>query len=96
MTTALERYLEHTADEPITDPVEALRFFCSLSMSGQDWLDVERLFDAASKERNELHTKNEWLRDALIDLKEAVEYTPLGVRGIVSLSKARTLLGETK
>jgi hypothetical protein len=32
--------------EPGYDPVEALRFFCSLAMSGQDWLDVEPLFDA--------------------------------------------------
>ena len=32
--------------EPGYDPVEALRFFCSLAMSGRDWLDVEPLFDA--------------------------------------------------
>jgi hypothetical protein len=30
----------------LSDPVERLRFFCSLAMSGQDWLDVEPLFDA--------------------------------------------------
>ena len=50
MTTALERYNEHTADKPITDPIEALRFFCSLAMNGQDWLDVEQFFDALNKE----------------------------------------------
>ena len=31
------------AEEP--DPLERLRFFCSLAMSGQDWLDVEPFFD---------------------------------------------------
>ena len=27
------------------DPLERLRFFCSLAMNGQDWLDVEPFFD---------------------------------------------------
>lgn len=27
-------------------PLERLRFFCSLAMNGQDWLDVEPFFDA--------------------------------------------------
>ena len=30
-------------EEP--DPLERLRFFCSLAMCGQDWLDVEQFFD---------------------------------------------------
>ena len=30
-------------DEP--DPLERLRFFCSIAMNNQDWLDVEPLFD---------------------------------------------------
>lgn len=29
-------------------PLERLRFFCSLAMNGQDWLDVEPFFDALS------------------------------------------------
>lgn len=33
------------------DPLERLRFFCSLAMSGQDRLDVESLFDAARSAR---------------------------------------------
>jgi hypothetical protein len=31
-------------DEPC--PVERLRFFCSIAMTPQDWLDVEPFFDA--------------------------------------------------
>jgi hypothetical protein len=30
-------------EEP--DPLERLRFFCSLAMDGQDWIDVEPFFD---------------------------------------------------
>ena len=26
-------------------PLERLRFFCSLAMNGQDWMDVEPFFD---------------------------------------------------
>lgn len=44
--TALERYTEAMKDcEPDTH-IENLRFFCSLAMRGQDWLDVEPFFDA--------------------------------------------------
>lgn len=43
--TALDRFNECEGDkEP--DPLERLRFFCSLAMNGQDWLDVEQFFDA--------------------------------------------------
>lgn len=43
--TALVRFNECEGDkEP--DPLERLRFFCSLAMNGQDWLDVEQFFDA--------------------------------------------------
>lgn len=43
--TALARFNEcGGAEEP--DPLERLRFFCSLAMNGQDWLDVEQFFDA--------------------------------------------------
>ena len=43
--TAKERFDECLGwQEP--DPLERLRFFCSLAMTGQDWLDVEAFFDA--------------------------------------------------
>lgn len=46
--TAKKRYEKYvTADEHRTEwPLENLRFFCSLAISGQDWLDVEPFFDA--------------------------------------------------
>lgn len=43
--TALQRFNECDGDTE-TDPLERLRFFCSLAMRGQDWLDVEPFFDA--------------------------------------------------
>jgi hypothetical protein len=53
LKAALEQPEQHPArqrfddtggrEEP--DPVERLRFFCSLAMNKQDWLDVEAFFD---------------------------------------------------
>lgn len=48
--TALELFKECGGHEE-NDPVERLRFFCSLAMSGQDWLDVEPFFDDVLAER---------------------------------------------
>lgn len=44
---ALVRYNKHTAgeSEPDPDPVERLRFFLSLALTGQNWLDVEKFLD---------------------------------------------------
>ena len=43
--TAKQEYDEHTKGETLP-PIQALRFFCSLAMNGQDWLDVEPFFEA--------------------------------------------------
>ena len=43
--SALTRFKECEGNTE-TDPLERLRFFCSLAMNGQDWLDVEPFFDA--------------------------------------------------
>jgi hypothetical protein len=47
---ALRRYIDLGGDSE-HDPVERLRFFCSLSMTGQDWIDVERFFTEINKLR---------------------------------------------
>ncbi|QND94335.1 hypothetical protein SY91_01734 [Burkholderia cenocepacia] len=44
--TAMQRYDELQIDSDEKDPIERLRAFCSLALNGQDWLDVEPLFDA--------------------------------------------------
>jgi hypothetical protein len=43
---ALEVYNEIAATDDPGSPLERLRFFCSLAMRPQDWLDVEPFFDA--------------------------------------------------
>jgi uncharacterized protein YecA (UPF0149 family) len=53
--TALAKFKECGGQDE-TDPVERLRFFCSLAMKGQDWLDVEPFFDAI-KHQGEPHLK---------------------------------------
>ena len=53
--TALERFQERGGHkEPI--PLERLRFFCSLALDQQDWLDVEQFFDAVGAEIERLRT----------------------------------------
>lgn len=49
--TALQEFNKCGGHEE-TSPLERLRFFCSLSMSGQDWLDVEPFFDALSEDKS--------------------------------------------
>ena len=44
------RFLECGGDQE-HDPVEQLRFFCSIAMKPQDWLDVEKLFDGVIEAR---------------------------------------------
>src|SRR5262249_29710026 len=55
--TALQKFKMAEEYEPLVDddpglanesPLERLRFFCSLAMSGRDWLDAEPFFDALS------------------------------------------------
>ena len=48
---ALSRFTDSGGYEE-QDPIERLRFFCSLAMNGQDWLDVEPFF-AAIKQQGE-------------------------------------------
>ena len=43
--TALEKYNALDIDLSEPDPIERLRFFLSLSLKGQDWLDVEKFID---------------------------------------------------
>lgn len=52
MKTAKQRYDELEVDKEETDPLERLRAFCSLAMSGEDWLDVEPFFDAVKAQRD--------------------------------------------
>lgn len=44
---AYVRFLACEGDKE-SDPLERLRFFCSLAMGKQDWLDVEKFFDDIS------------------------------------------------
>jgi len=53
---ALQQFHRYWLDEDNNgnDPVERLRFFCSLAMSDQDWFDVEPFFDALEAEIEQL------------------------------------------
>ena len=53
MKTAKERFLKHGGDKE-EDPIERLRFFLSLALNSQDWLDVESFIeDIIVNERKE-------------------------------------------
>jgi hypothetical protein len=49
--SAKQQYDASGCAEEEPDPIERLRFFCSLAMNGQDWIDVEPFFDAITPER---------------------------------------------
>ena len=46
--TAKQQYDRFVDPTEESSPIERLRFFCSLAMKGQDWLDVEPFIDALS------------------------------------------------
>jgi hypothetical protein len=51
---AKEMYDKACIDGEDKDPIERLRFYCSLAMTGQDWLDAEPFFDAIKSAPREL------------------------------------------
>lgn len=59
---ALARFKELDAGHE-ADPVERLRAFCSLAMSGQDWIDVEPFFDAVVQARAAQAEPVAWMDD---------------------------------
>jgi len=50
---ALSAYNEIAATDDPGSPLERLRFFCSLAMRPQDWLDVKPFFDALAEPQPE-------------------------------------------
>ena len=48
--SALDEYDLIIEGEPIDDPIERLRFFLSLGLDGQDWLDVEPFIEAVMQQ----------------------------------------------
>lgn len=54
---AMDRFINCQGFEEI-DPIEKLRFFCSLAMEDQDWIDVEQFFDEVVAERDYLKGKS--------------------------------------
>lgn len=50
-TTAKQRYDAAMLPGEEQSAIERLRFFCSLAMSGQDWIDAEPFFDALAAPR---------------------------------------------
>ena len=60
METALAQFENNGATEGLS-PLERLRFFCSLAMSGQDWLDVEPFFAALEADSKDAE-RYRWLR----------------------------------
>ena len=67
--TALQRFESNIGTEDCT-PIERLRFFCSLAMRPQDWLDEEAFFDAMT----EAHPPRAPLTGEQIDAMWRVSY----------------------
>lgn len=58
MSKAIERFKECDGSDE-KSPLERLRFFCSLAMSGDDWLDVESFFIDVEKQLADSVPKSE-------------------------------------
>lgn len=54
--TALERFNESASDLANESALERLRYFLSLALNGQDWLDVEPFLDALGVTRMDSKT----------------------------------------
>ena len=54
---AKERYDRIMAECEEPDPIERLRFFCSLAMTGKNWIDVEEFFDDLIAERKAIRAE---------------------------------------
>ena len=54
---AKERYDRIMAECEEPDPIERLRFFCSLAMTGKNWIDVEEFFDDLVAERKAIRAE---------------------------------------
>lgn len=60
--SALTRF-EANGETDELSPLERLRFFCSLAMNGQDWLDVEPFFDAIDTTQRRQPLTDEQIND---------------------------------
>jgi len=70
MKTAKEQYDEFMEGEVEPDPLERLRFFCSLAMDNRDWLDVEPFFNDVNKANEERRAHNALLIGAVRNLTD--------------------------
>lgn len=70
--TALSRYKRNCVEGEPDTPIERLRFFLSMALAGQDWLDVEQFLDELTAERDEALAKIERL-EAAVRIAEAHE-----------------------
>lgn len=73
--------MDESADD--MNAVERLRFFCSLAMNGQNWLDVEPFFEAIVEERDKLYKSAK----ALSNLRELLGYSQNGSDQPISISQ---------
>lgn len=60
---ALKRYTELMDGSEEMEPIERLRFFCSLALSCQDWLDIEPFIDEILKETKDLREDRDHWKD---------------------------------
>ena len=81
--TALEKYNTLTVDSVDPDPIERLRFFLSLSLKGQDWLDVEQFID-------DLQIPDGY---KLVPIEPTIEMLEAAFADEITLSEAHTNFG---
>lgn len=72
---AITRYRESDIEKEEQSPLERLRFFCSLAMSGDDWLDAEMFFDSLALQVRRTVDPGPWSTGTTSDGRQYLEST---------------------
>jgi hypothetical protein len=98
--TAKQCYDHLMEGELETGPLERLRFFCSLAMNGQDWLDVEPFFAVLQADACKVPPSFvEWLRREMpagTEIGDPDWWAPRILRAALSASQAAPTQVETQ
>lgn len=100
-TESARQRFDRLMQDDAASPLERLRFFCSLAMSGQDWIDVEPFFDAlrAPTERTPLTGANfdEWSQNPYtLVLQESIRNDYMPKAGVAGTQAAADVLAERR
>lgn len=88
---AIDAYEMYMADDEEGNPVERLRFFLSLALKGQDWIDVEKFIDDVS---NHIAKAEQRVVEAIVAMLQQKHRNCFGAHSFYSAASVATANGE--